>query len=192
MFFIEFKKSLLAAVLSIFLNPLLWNLAARQEYHNKTLTKLANGDSKKACYGLAIVIFVGGIIRDLIFQNAIKRQPTMSLLLAPFFQGISKLLLLAGSVLVLSSMYRLGIVNTYLGDYFGFLLPARLTGFPFNVCDNPMYVGSTLCFLATALRYGKPVGFLLTAEVYYVYKLALKYEEPFTAKIYANKDAKKN
>jgi len=27
----------------------------------------------------------------------------------------------------------------------------RITGFPFNVCDNPMYNGSTLNFLGYAL-----------------------------------------
>lgn len=39
----------------------------------------------------------------------------------------------------------------FIGDYFGILMDERVTGFPFNVCENPMYVGSTLNFLATAL-----------------------------------------
>lgn len=37
------------------------------------------------------------------------------------------------------------------GDYFGLLLDDRVTGFPFNLLDNPMYWGSTLNFLGTAL-----------------------------------------
>lgn len=39
-----------------------------------------------------------------------------------------------------------------------------------------MYVGSTMCFAATALWYERPAGLLVTAYVYVVYLLALKYE----------------
>lgn len=63
------------------------------------------------------------------------------------------------------------------GDYFGILMKERVTGFPFNVCDNPMYVGSTCTFLATALWYKSPAGVLLTGVVYIVYKIALSFEE---------------
>ncbi len=68
----------------------------------------------------------------------------------------------------------------------------RVEGFPFNVVDNPMYVGSTLSFAATALwyvkfkysiitsliprRYEKPAGLLITLYVYLAYKIALSYE----------------
>jgi phosphatidylethanolamine N-methyltransferase len=40
-----------------------------------------------------------------------------------------------------------------------------------------MYVGSTLCFLATSLWYESPVGLALTLLVHFVYRTALKYEE---------------
>nr|AAB61409.1 phospholipid methyltransferase [Schizosaccharomyces pombe] len=175
----EINNSFLICAVSIALNPLLWNIAARSEYNHKTLTKLANGDSKKACYMLAACIFVAGIVRDLIYQNALKQQPTLGIFMNPLVQGIAKLIFCFGSVLVLSSMYKLGLVGTYLGDYFGFLLPERVSGFPFNVNDNdnPMYNGSTLCFLSTALRYGKVAGLLLTLEVFFVYRIALKFEE---------------
>jgi len=39
----------------------------------------------------------------------------------------------------------------FAGDYFDILLPAKVTGFPFNVMDNPMYWGSTLNFLGMSL-----------------------------------------
>jgi phosphatidylethanolamine/phosphatidyl-N-methylethanolamine N-methyltransferase len=35
-----------------------------------------------------------------------------------------------------------------------------------------------------------PVGFLLTAWVYIVYNIALRFEEPFTDKIYSNRETK--
>jgi phosphatidylethanolamine N-methyltransferase len=46
------------------------------------------------------------------------------------------------------------VTGTFLGDYFGILMSARVEGFPFNVLRDPMYVGSTLCFAATALWCG--------------------------------------
>jgi phosphatidylethanolamine N-methyltransferase len=68
--------------------------------------------------------------------------------------------------LVVTSIYALGItgklphaprpgsadhVGTYLGDYFGILMSKRVTGFPFNLFSDPMYVGSTFAFLGGAL-----------------------------------------
>ena len=74
-------------------------------------------------------------------------------------------------------MYALGITGTYLGDYFGILMSERVTSFPFNITGAPMYYGSTMSFLGTALLYGKPAGILLTAEVLIVYLMALRFEE---------------
>lgn len=37
------------------------------------------------------------------------------------------------------------------------------------------------------LWYGKPTGILVTLFVFIMYKIALLFEEPFTAKIYANR-----
>jgi phosphatidylethanolamine/phosphatidyl-N-methylethanolamine N-methyltransferase len=94
----------------------------------------------------------------------------------------------SGNILVLTSMYALGITGTYLGDYFGILMDEMVTGFPFNVTSAPMYWGSTLSFLATALWFGKPAGLLLTFEVWVMYVVALRFEDPFTAGIYAKRE----
>ena len=82
-----------------------------------------------------------------------------------------------GNLLVLSSMYALGITGTYLGDYFGILMEEKVGSFPFNVTDAPMYYGSALSFLGTAIWMGKPAGLLLTCEVFAVYVVALQFEE---------------
>lgn len=37
------------------------------------------------------------------------------------------------------------------GDYFGILKEARVTTFPFNIVDNPMYWGSTANYLGWAV-----------------------------------------
>jgi phosphatidylethanolamine N-methyltransferase len=98
-----------------------------------------------------------------------------------------------GQTFVLTSTWALGITGTFLGDYFGILMDHRVEGFPFNVLRDPMYVGSTMCFTATALwyegllqnmsrcsdnlcRYERPAGLLITAYVYLVYVIALRYE----------------
>ena len=67
-----------------------------------------------------------------------------------------------------------------------------VTGFPFNVSASPMYYGSTMSFLGTAFLFGKPAGILLTTEVLFVYLVALRFEDPFTAAIYAWRDAGKS
>lgn len=66
--------------------------------------------------------------------------------------------------------------GTFLGDYFGILMDHRVEGFPFNVLTDPMYDGSTMCFAATALWYGRPAGLFVTAFVYIVYGFALHFE----------------
>ena len=102
-------------------------------------------------------------------------------------------------------MYALGVTGTYLGDYFGILMDEPVTGFPFNVTGAPMYWGSVCSFLGTALYKGRVAGVLLSLEVFFMYLIALQYEEyvmldlllsggiltcgsPFTAHIYAKRD----
>lgn len=136
---------------------------------------------------LALTIFSLGIFRDYLFEKALREQTTSELLTDPIFRYIGVLSFGLGNTFVLSSMYALGVTGTYLGDYFGILMEDRVTGFPFNVLDNPMYVGSTLSFLGTSLYFGKPAGLFATLIVHLLYTVALKFEEPFTGKIYAAK-----
>jgi len=181
------QKSLAIAAASIAFNPIFWNTAARQEYHNKVLTKLAGGNSRYACYGLAVTIFSLGIFRDMLYERALRSQPSHPALQTPTATYIAYVLLAAGNTLVISSMWALGVTGTYLGDYFGILMDDMVTGFPFSVCGAPMYYGSTMSFLGTALLFGKPAGILLTLEVLVVYLVALRFEDPFTGEIYAKR-----
>jgi phosphatidylethanolamine/phosphatidyl-N-methylethanolamine N-methyltransferase len=64
----------------------------------------------------------------------------------------------------------------------------KVTSFPFNVLEHPMYVGSAMSFFGTSFWYGKPVGFLLSVEVVIMYAFAMMLEGPFTTKIYAMRD----
>lgn len=162
-------------------------LTEAEEYHNRVLTKLFGGNSKIGCYALAVTIFSIGIFRDLLYERALRHQPSHPLLETQAANYLAYTLIAGGNTLVLSSMWALGVTGTYLGDYFGILMDHRVTSFPFNVTDAPMYYGSTLSFLGTALLFGKPAGILLTFEVLLVYLVALKFEDPFTAEIYARR-----
>lgn len=55
-------------------------------------------------------------------------------------------------------------------------MKSRVTGFPFNVLRDPMYVGSTLCFLGGAFWEGRVAGVGLTGLVWVVYMVALAFE----------------
>ncbi|ORY06495.1 phosphatidylethanolamine N-methyltransferase [Clohesyomyces aquaticus] len=176
---------------TIVFNPTFWNIAARQEYHNKLITKLFGGNSRMGCYALAVTIFSLGIIRDVIYDRALRAQPPSPLLQSPLLHYSSIPIFVSGNILVLTSMYALGITGTYLGDYFGILMDAPVTTFPFSVTDAPMYHGSTLSFLATAIWHGKPAGLVLTGLVAAAYTVARWYEDPFTGMIYQRRAEKR-
>lgn len=129
-----------------------------------------------------------GLVRDFLYERALRHQPTHPALLGdiPTFAGYA--LIATGNILVISSTWQLGITGTFLGDYFGILMDHMVTGFPFNLVDAPMYYGSTMSFLGAALIYGKPAGLLLTVWVLTVYLVALRFENPFTAGIYAKRE----
>lgn len=143
------------------------------EYRKHYLTRIL-GNPYYGCYLLAFTIFAIGIFRDHLFQLALEDQPYYAPIHQPLFGYV---LFGSGSILVLTSMWALGVTGTYLGDYFGILMDAPVTGFPFNVTGSPMYWGSTLNFLGVTLYTGKVAGLVLTAEVFILYWFALQWEE---------------
>ncbi|KAF2740004.1 phosphatidylethanolamine N-methyltransferase [Polyplosphaeria fusca] len=190
--YIDFSQpSLWISAASIVFNPTFWkrhSIAARQEYHNKIITKLFGGNSRLGCYALAVTIFSLGIIRDYFYNAALDLQPSSPLLTSPPISLSAIPLFVTGNTLVLTSMWALGVTGTYLGDYFGILMDAPVTSFPFSVTDAPMYHGSTLSFLAAAIWKGKPAGLVLTGLVAVCYGVARGYEDPFTEMIYRKRD----
>ncbi|KAL5374522.1 hypothetical protein DPSP01_011886 [Paraphaeosphaeria sporulosa] len=187
--YIDFSQpSLWISAATILFNPTFWNIAAQSEYYNKTITKLFGNNPRYGCYALAVTIFSLGILRDFLYDTALSHQPTHPALLTPLIHLSAIPLFATGTTLVLTSMYALGVTGTYLGDYFGILMDAPVTSFPFNVSDAPMYHGSTLSFLATAIWKGKPAGIFLTFVVAVCYSVARRWEDPFTEMIYTKRD----
>ncbi|WWD18301.1 hypothetical protein CI109_102751 [Kwoniella shandongensis] len=183
------KPSLWAFVAMTAFNPIFWNTVARNEFRNKTITKIVRSPLL-GCYLLAISIFSLSGFRDHLYLGAVKDQPALAVLAHPGFKVLAAILFAAGQTFVISSMWALGVTGTYLGDYFGILMTHRVTSFPFNVLSDPMYVGSALSHLGTALWFQSPVGLALAAWVWIVYSIALKYEGPFTDKIYSGQHKK--
>ncbi|KAG0226564.1 phospholipid methyltransferase-domain-containing protein [Mortierella sp. GBAus27b] len=181
-------NTLWLSVASIVFNPTFWNIVARKEYRSKFITRLFKGNALYGCYALAATIFTLGLIRDGIFKHAIDRQPQVECLAHPFLRGLAYLLFGIGNLFVLSSMWVLGVTGTYLGDYFGILMEERVTSFPFNVNENPMYNGTVMIFLGTAIFSKSPAGIFLSVVVHFVYRVALAFEGPFTTLIYLKRD----
>lgn len=88
------------------------------------------------------------------FTRAVRSQPSSELLSGWASSWLGPILMAIGYLFVVTSTLRLGIIGTFLGDYFGFLMKERITSFPFNVCTHPMYEGSTMIFLGYSLWYG--------------------------------------
>ncbi|TFK27279.1 methylene-fatty-acyl-phospholipid synthase [Coprinopsis marcescibilis] len=181
------KSSLLLSLFAITFNPTAWNIVARNEYRNKTITKLFGGNTRYGCYFLAVLIFSFGLLRDALFHNALSEQPRIALIPYEYASKIAIVLGGLGQLFVISSTWQLGVTGTFLGDYFGILMDKRVEGFPFNVLNDPMYVGSTLSFIATSLWLERPAGLFVSVYVYVVYLIALRFEGPFTTMIYTKR-----
>lgn len=183
---INYKQPVLwVAIAHVCFNPLWWNVAGRLENKKKVISKLCGNDKEKGCYLFAAITFTLGLTRDFLVAYAITLQPKITDFLSyytnvstptDFIQTIGTLLLAYGSILVFTSMYRLGITGTYLGDYFGIFMESRVTAFPYNIYDNPMYVGSTFCFFGHALRSMTASGLLIASIVWLVYRVAVMFE----------------
>jgi phosphatidylethanolamine N-methyltransferase len=173
--------------------PLAWNIVARNEYKNKTMTRIF-GSPRAGCYALAAAIFCASLARDKLVEMAIQRSKPAALIDgvdAGTLRTAGLAITGAGLSLVLASFYRLGVTGTYLGDYFGILLPARITAFPYNVFSDPMYDGASVGFLGLAVYENSPIGVLLAGWVWLVYRVSTTYfEGPFTSKIYAEAAAR--
>ncbi|XP_061455740.1 phosphatidylethanolamine N-methyltransferase isoform X3 [Rhineura floridana] len=196
--------SFVMAVLCIAFNPLFWNLVGQWEHKNRSLTRIFRSPYV-ACYCLGALILFLNFLRSHCFTEAMKSQPKLKVLDCLFGYYASVAIMAIGTVFVTSSFLALGFVGTFLGDYFGILMEAKVTCFPFNVLDNPMYWGSSTIYLGwSIMHFGKhcleiciakfthasPAGLILTAVVALCYAVALLYEGPFTEEIYHQKATK--
>ncbi|XP_075889974.1 phosphatidylethanolamine N-methyltransferase isoform X1 [Nelusetta ayraudi] len=178
-----YDPSFCIAAITIFFNPLFWNVVARWEHRTRRLSRLF-GSPHMACYCLSFVIILLNAYRSHSMTVAMKSQARWEMMDRTDVFYIGTGLIVVGMLLVVSSFLALGITGTFLGDYFGILMDKKVTAFPFNLMENPMYWGSTAIYLGLALIGASPVGLVLTLLVAVGYKVAIKFEGPFTAAIY--------
>ena len=171
------------------LNPLFWNVVSRLEYRTHLLTKTL-GSPKRGVSLLALCILSLNTVRTTVFHSTIDTHTTCTSMQNEVFHALGYLLIAIGSSFVIASAYRLGFYCSFMGDYFGILLKERVTGFPFNIVEDPMYVGSALVYLGLALLYGSLIGILLTCCIGLSYGIAVLFEQPFTSRIYAENTSK--
>jgi phosphatidylethanolamine N-methyltransferase len=168
------EENVQRAALLIVLCPVLWNVVSRWEYRTRFLSKrLFGGSPRPACYAFAAVVFCASLVRDHLFLVACQADEG---LWDAVPAQVGLVLQFLGLSMVVASFWRLGIVGTYCGDYFGILLPRKVTAFPFSVMQHPMYDGATAAFLGTAIWYQSTNGFWLTLLVDLMYFVAKRIE----------------
>jgi phosphatidylethanolamine N-methyltransferase len=182
----------LSSLFMIIICPVTWNLVARWEFHTKIFSKLA-GDNRLAADVFAHILIEMGILRNYLFSRVIRHQNHFELdgSLSTVLTVISVLIVVFGFALNFMAYYRLGIHGIYYADYFDILFPEMVTAFPYNVLDNPLYVGSFMLFFGNALFFRCPAGILLSGVAWIMYKFASILENPMTALIYSPENIKK-
>ncbi|CDF34397.1 Phosphatidylethanolamine N-methyltransferase [Chondrus crispus] len=174
------------AIVATVVPPLVWNGLGRLELHTRAISKLTRRPLV-GVYACGAVIAAVSVLRSALFAAAMRSQPRAEMLDAPLVHAAAGALGVFGAALFVGAYCRLGIVGTYLGDYFGLLREDRVAEFPFSVVDNPMYDGSSMVHLAEALLYASPAGVLLAAWLFFCYRVGCIFEEPFTARMYAER-----
>jgi methylene-fatty-acyl-phospholipid synthase len=155
---------------------LLWNVTSRIQYKTKFFSNLF-GDKKRAVYIHTIIIFSFGLSRDFLYKYVVNTSNFFPLIDNQYMTYIGYMILLIGIILVSSATYKLGLIGTFNGDAYGFLLPSIIKSFPFNLFNAPMYLGSTLNFLGYAIINKSLTGIALTILVGIVYFCGNIFEE---------------
>ena len=176
--FINFRNPLLwLSAIHIIFNVLYWNITSRIQYKTKIFSNLF-GNKKKAVYIHTILIFSFGLSRDFLYKYVVNTSNNFFPLIDnQYILYIGYMILLMGIILVLSATYKLGIIGTFNGDAYGFLLPSIITSFPFNLFSAPMYLGSTLNFLGYAIINKSITGLFLSILVGIAYFCGTFFEE---------------
>ena len=178
--------NVLLACIVVMVNPILWNVAARLEYRTRAISKLCRGP-RRGVTVVAAAIMGLNFLRTSLFHSVMDQLSVWDVVKGDVATILGYVLIASGGVLVLASTWRLGFFCTFLGDYFGILLEEKVTGFPFNIVEDPMYVGSVFIYLGASLQHASIVGFVLTLCIGFSYFMAVQFEGPFTTMIYKNK-----
>ncbi|XP_067949088.1 phosphatidylethanolamine N-methyltransferase-like [Watersipora subatra] len=176
-------QSNILSVVFIILTPLLFNLVCTYEYKTKSVSKLF-GSAKVACVFCSIFQILCSNTRNYYINEAVDKQPKFETPFNDELMVVGYCIMGVGAMFVVTSFLRLGWFGTWHGDHFGILLSERVTGFPFNVLDDPMYDGAVLIFIGMGIGKRSIAGLGLAFFTQLVYKVTEMVEGPFTTMIY--------
>lgn len=187
------------ALLFTILPPLLWNILGPLEYHTRIISRLLTLVGVPRRYAPLVGTYVCGamiatlsVVRSALFTDMMRDQPSIKdWEHSAAWNAIGGAVFVVGLVFFVGAYLRLGVAGTYLGDYFGIFREERITAFPFNVLDNPMYDGSSIFHFGEGMLNHKPAGMLMAVWLFVCYRIGCIFEEPFTVKLYAERDEKR-
>ena len=123
-------------------------------------------------------MFSLGLSRDFLYKKVCETSKKYEPLLDNrLITAFSYLILIMGVILVFTSTFKVGIIGTFNGDAYGFLMPELITSFPYNILSSPMYFGGTLNFLYCAVLNRSITGIVLTSLAGVAYYIGSIYEE---------------
>lgn len=180
----------LTSALLIAISPAVWNGIGRLEYSTKIISRTF-GSNVLGCYFLTLLVMIVSRTRDIVFTMVVLRNQQQYTVPFGLNYIIGTLCFLAGILLVIASNNKLGLLGTHMGDHFGIYLDEKITSFPFNILENPMYTGSSMAMLGIALFFNSLTGILLSVFTFIIYNAYSKlYEERFTSYVYSQKGEK--
>lgn len=178
------------SALMIIVCPITWNLVARAEFKTKFFTKLCDNNKILAADVFAHILIEMGVFRNYIYTRAVMHATNLESITEhdDLIVAAAWILGVVGFFIVSGAYWQLGIHGVYYGDYFGILMKERVVDFPYNILDNPMYLGSQMLFYSIAIRNKSPTGIVLSLLASFMYKVASWLEEPMTELIYSEEN----
>ncbi len=172
----------------------LWTVLPNLQFKYNLLSKLVGNDHSKAADFLAYVIIYSGCSRNYAFIEALSNNIKIDFGNWSYvLLTIGYILIIIGLVLVAFSFYRLGLRGMYFGDYFGFLFKEKIVSFPYDILENPQYVGTCCFFTGLSLTHYSPAGLFLTLFINANYTFLNYFEASNLAVFYPNSaEEKKN
>lgn len=165
-------------------NGALWCILPYLQYKFKLISRLVDNNMAIAADFLAFLLINIGSARNTAFMDAVSHNEILNF--GDAFNTLTWIIgaiwVVLGFIFILGSFYRLGLRGMYFGDHFGFLFKERIEKFPYNVLDNPQYVGANLFYLGLSLIYRSPTGVFLTFLVMFSYNILYYFFERYRVK----------
>lgn len=172
------EREFLYCVFMTWFSSLFFTLLPHLEYKWKLLTKIFKTQTR-AADALAFLMINIASYRFYSFVECILNQEKI-LLNSGWLIGLSfmgAILIIAGSILILTSFKHLGLRGMYFGDHFGFKLKKKINQFPYDKIETPQYTGEKLIYVGIALAYASPAGIFLTINFFLCTEIIFQVEK---------------